>query len=732
MSLVQSTQAVRNHGGFVHEALTGESSDHAAIREQVLEFFGLSSRSNDTRRALGDHLQNLVDAGTLGDRLDAWLRLIHWTRVGTSPTLQVLGARMRWREAYLYWELLLDVLERVPAVREAVQHAVGRIIEETDAVNLIGTAGLPSDRGLLVEIGDRLVNKFLPAIRNDRDLTHLLQRQYRSHVEVKWFAGIPPRLFARIYSGVMPRETSGRSHCLAEAFADGFRLLAIRVEAQGLSDKLRARSRRPSAILESPFHRLALRSEQLAERWQAGLDVGEVGQAWREAAADCRHEMRWIRRHLETAGVSIDIVYGLEVVRYALRRMELMADIMTVMGEIDHAIAVHAFLSNLIESSLHDSSVRHLLESNTRLLHRKIVDRSGTIGEHYIAQSRREYRQIWTAAAGGGVLTSCTAAVKMAVYSLGLAPFLAGLGYGLNYAVSFLLMQTFHLILATKQPAMTAATVATIMREQAGAARLDEIVTFIKRISYSQLAAAVSNVLVVSASAYVLDGIWRLVTGGPILDSHTAEHVYETLSPVNSGTVVFAALTGVILWLSSLAGGWIDNWSVYHKLPQALAEHAWGGRVLGRARMERVAESVSHNIAGWGTNVSLGFMLGMTPALGIFFGVPLDVRHVTLSSGMLALASASLQAEWYRDGWFLYAIAGVAVMFVLNLGVSFCLSLVTALRAYDFPRRDLVELVRRLLWEFVRDPLGFLLPPRESGEAVNGEAAGGEPFEGPR
>lgn len=695
-----------------------------AVRAQVLDFFGPSSPNNDTRCALADHLQLLVDAETLGDRLDAWLRLVHWTRVGASPTLQVLGARMRWREAYLYWELLLDVLDRVPMVREAVQTAVGRIIEETDAVNLIGTAGLPCDRGLLVEMGNRLVNKLLPSIRSDRDLTHLLQRQYRSQVEVKWFAGIPPRLFARIYSGVIPREASGRTHPLAEAFADGFRLLAVRVEAQGLSDKLRARSRRPSAILESPFHRLAACSEQLAELWQAGRDVGAAGTVWRETAADCRNEMRWIRRQLETTGVSLDIVYGLEVLHHGLRRMEPMVDIMTARDELGHAAAVHAFLSNLIESSLHDGSVRHLLESNTRLLHRKIVDRSGTIGEHYIAQSRGEYRQIWAAAAGGGVLTSFTAAVKMSIYTMGLAPFLAGLGYGLNYAVSFLLMQTFHLILATKQPAMTAATLATIMREQAGTARLDEIVVFIKRISYSQIAAAVSNVLVVSASAYLLDGLWRLVTGGPLLDSHTAEHVYETLSPVNSGTVIFAALTGVTLWLSSLAGGWIENWSVYHKLPQALAEHAWGCRVMGRPRMARMAEGVSRNMAGWGTNVSLGMMLGMTPALGMFFGIPLDVRHVTLSSGMLALSSAALQAEWYREGWFLYAIAGVAVMFVLNLGVSFFLSLVTALRAYDFPRRDLVELARRLLWEFLRDPLGFILPPKESEAAATVASAG--------
>ena len=695
------------------------SSAGENIREQVLAFFGPSSAGNDTRDALATHLQHLVSAESLGDRLDAWLRLIHWTRVGASPTLQVLRARMRWREAYLYWELLLDVLERVPTVRQEVQAAVGRIIQETEAVNLIGHAGLPCDRGLLVEVGNRLVSKVLPSVRNDRDLTHLLQRQYRTPVEVKWFSGIPSRLFARILSAVVPPSDPERADPLATAVADGFRLLAIRVQAQGLSDKLRARSRRPSSITESPFYRLEKISERLVDAWRAGAELGEIGAMWRETAADCRNEMRWIHRQLERTGVSVDIVYGLEVLHQCLRRMEPMVEMMTARDEVLHAKAMHGFLTTLVESSLHEGSVRHLLESNTRLLHRKIVDRSGSIGEQYIALTRREYRQIWAAAAGGGILTSFTAAIKMGIFSLGLAPFVAGLGYGLNYAVSFLLMQTFHLILATKQPAMTAATLATIMREQGGAARLDEIVAFIKRISYSQIAAAVSNVLVVSASAYLLDAVWHLVTGRPLLDPHTAEHVYETLSPVNSGTVIFATLTGVTLWLSSLAGGWIENWAVYHRLPQALAEHAWGGRAFGIARMARWADGVSRNIAGWGTNVSLGLMLGMTPALGMFFGIPLDVRHVTLSSGMLALASAALDAEWYRDGWFLYASAGVAVMFVLNLSVSFSLSLVTALRAYDFPRSDLLELAKRLLREFTRDPLGFVLPPRETTAVAN-------------
>jgi site-specific recombinase len=125
--------------------------------------------------------------------------------------------------------------------------------------------------------------------------------------------------------------------------------------------------------------------------------------------------------------------------------------------------------------------------------------------------------------------------------------------------------------------------------------------------------------------------------------------------------------------------------------------------------MVRAAGIVSRSMSGWGTSVSLGFLLGLTPVIGRFLGLPIDVRHVTLSSGMLALAGSALQG-WFTTAWFLWALAGVATMFVLNLSVSFFLSLYTATRAYGLPRRELPVLGARLLRRFVRHPLDFVLP----------------------
>src|SRR5258708_12343132 len=74
--------------------------------------------------------------------------------------------------------------------------------------------------------------------------------------------------------------------------------------------------------------------------------------------------------------------------------------------------AIHHLLSGLIVAAHDDRSIRHLIGGNLQMLQRKIVDRSGKTGEHYVAYSRREYRFIWLAAAGGGLLTRLTPALN--------------------------------------------------------------------------------------------------------------------------------------------------------------------------------------------------------------------------------------------------------------------------------------------------------------------------------
>jgi len=644
-----------------------------------------------------ERLDAFARAGSVADRAEAFVRLVRSARVVVAGPADAAS--------------FVEALSADAARKASFHRALAALLSETDATALFGETGIPVERGFVAELSDRVSSRLLPEPRDDRDLSHVVRRLFRTRGDVEALRNADLRsihaLF-ELFAGAGPAAWEP----VRRAYADGFRLLAARVLAHGLARGVRGRGT-AHRVADSPFLLLGRAAEGLVEAWSSGGDDHAAAAAFRKAAGECRKETRAVQRDLEGSGVSVQIVFDLEVIERCLTRMALMADVLDAAPGVETSRAVHRLLARLALLAHQDRSVRHLVKWNLHLLDRKIVERSGETGEHYVAADRHEYRHIWAAAAGGGALTVLTAAVKMAVHELHLAPFPESFLFGLNYAVSFVALQALGLILATKQPAMTAATLAKIISSSEGEDRRERVATFFSRLTSSQIAAAASNVLVVAAGATLFDRLWRLASGHPFLEADDAAHTFETLSPLDSGTVFFAALTGVLLWMGSVAGGWFENWVTLHRLPDAIAAKR-PGALLTKERRARLGAALERNAAGWGTNVALGFLLGFAPAVGRFFGVPFDVRHVTLSTGTLALSAAGLGERWFLGGWFLRALGGIAVMFVLNLTVAFALSLLNAARAYEMTNEDLFGVLRHVLAHFRKNPLSFVLPPSVS------------------
>ena len=647
--------------------------------------------------------EDFVSATGAVARAEAIAALIHAVRPGSE------GA---WRGRALAG--LLDAVEPPGEGRERFGAALAALLAETDATNLVACAGIPGHRGFFSEFGDRLANHLLPSPGNERDLRHLAHRLYRSEQDVQALGAIPLDLFHRVMGAFREAPPPGAWDGLRAAFADGFRLLLSRVEAEGLSPKVRARAS-AAPVSASPFHRIRAAGDALLAAWLDGADPAEASTRFRKVSGECRKEARVIQQHLEGAGVSIDIVFSLEVIDRCLTRTALMTEIMETPAGPKRSRAVHRLLFRLFLSAAEDRSLRHLIGWNMQRLGRKIVDRSSETGEHYIAKNLREYRHVWLAAAGGGVLTVGTAVVKTIIHAWHLPPLPEGLLYGLNYAVSFLGLQHLGLILATKQPAMTAARLAGIIRESEGDDREDRIAATAAQLTSSQLAAAVGNVLVVGTGAALFSWLFLAAFGRPFMREEEALETLRVMSPIDSMTVWYAALTGVVLWLASVAGGWFDNWCVYHRLPEGLTQRP-ARTEWGRAMLRRTGDALSRHASGWGTNISLGFMLGMVPEIGRFTGLPADVRHVTLNTGIVSLAAASgVETGANQLAWLIRAAAGIGVMFVLNLSVSFGCSLFSAARAYELPADDMWGILKRIGRRLVRSPLEFVRWPRAGG-----------------
>jgi site-specific recombinase len=133
--------------------------------------------------------------------------------------------------------------------------------------------------------------------------------------------------------------------------------------------------------------------------------------------------------------------------------------------------------------------------------------------------------------------------------------------------------------------------------------------------------------------------------------------------------------------------------------------------------MQKFADWFDRNIAAWSTSISLGYLMGFTPVFAEFFGLPLDIRHVTLNTGMFAFAAAHFGVSAFSHHWLYSAMIGIAMMFVLNLGVSFGIASYVALRAYDVSREERLSLLGYVLKQVVHSPLRFLFPVKPKAAA---------------
>jgi site-specific recombinase len=90
------------------------------------------------------------------------------------------------------------------------------------------------------------------------------------------------------------------------------------------------------------------------------------------------------------------------------------------------------------------------------------------------------------------------------------------------------------------------------------------------------------------------------------------------------------------------------------------------------------------------------------------------VRHVTLSTGQAAAAVFSLGPDALKTAPFWMAAAGIVVIGVLNVGVSFGMALRVAMRAVDISPTDRATVYRAIRGRLVSHPGEFLWPPLDA------------------
>lgn len=595
--------------------------------------------------------------------------------------------------AHAKLEALIARLEQQPIHVAALREHLVALFADKQATRLLTDGGLLPDRPFGVELRRRIGFKLLPP---EQDASHL--RDWLDTLLIPrdraWVGTAEPATWIRLCDLLQLRQLF--QHDTTGVLGNAINILAHRIAVGGLNAEL---LRIDPALEEyaSPF--LALHHE--VDAWLRGQasDARQI-----DVLLDqCGEALDRVRRRSAELGTSIDLTL------LSTRLTQQMARLRSLVALADPATASpHALLATLfvelIEASDERHSVSGLIRDTTGRLARQITQFASQTGEHYIAEGWAALRQMFWAASGAGAIIACMALLKARVVVLHLAPLQEALLVSLNYALGFVLIYVLHLTIATKQPAMTASLFARTLAEVRGQAAQQKLLNeFADKVWHSQSAAILGNMLFAFATA-VLVAQGLDAVGVAAVDPDKAARLLAEIDPFRSAALFYAAIAGVGLFLSGIVSGYYDNKTVYQHIPQRLLHLRWPRRLLGRRAWHGFTDYLHHHLGGIMGNVFFGFYLGLVSAFGQLAGLPLDIRHIAFAAANLGYALTIL--DW-QLAWsvVLVSLAGVVLIGLVNLSVSFTLAFYLALRATRTSLHESRHLLRRGLLAILKAPL---------------------------
>jgi site-specific recombinase len=643
-------------------------------------------------------LDELRPDAPLADRHIWLINLFEWIR-GDESSAPAAVSRVQG---------FLDAVARQPDVQARLQAWWQTLLQTIDITTLLADFGFAPRTAFVSELAERLRRKILPATPETLDAAELFPLVARSRFDTQWMGALDEAQIAQL-SALLSSDPARDTLAWQRSLVDALTYATAQVRATGFAPELRLRMDREAQEARA-FHALPADVDSLrrvffkADRDEAEL-LAVVAQ-YRERLDACRQAISSIYAHLDENGISVGMVFRLRQLRARIVRVRELLDALL---SPKPAMAALKLLVRRVVIGQESKSVGALISANSTLLSAKMAERSAETGERYITRNFAEYKDMLGKAMGGGAITAFTTLLKFMIVAVGLSAFWNGFWSGLMYASCFILIQLLHCTLATKQPAMTAPAMAAKLKDINAASALSDFVDEVTHLVRSQVAAVFGNVFMVVPVVLLINTLIQLALGRPMISQAYALKTLGSLSLLGP-TLLWAAITGSVLFAASLLAGWAENWFVLHRLDSAMRHNPRITGFLGAERSARWSIFLRDNISGFASNIALGFMLGLIPAFTSFFGLELEMRHVTLSTGQLAAAGASLGLDAFRHGAIWWAMAAIPLIGALNLGVSFYFAFRLALQAHNVSGVDRAR-IRAAIWaRWRRNPRSFFVP----------------------
>lgn len=604
-------------------------------------------------------------------------------------------------------------MEQERPLQNAIQQMLAAVLNQRDCRSMFTRVGILSSGGLVPELYRQLKHRILPPLSDKRSLEYLVQQVFSRKSDYRWVQQIPDEVWADFFRQLHFDLYQSEAR-LGEYLCNALVTLAYRVSSLGLEEDIN-RALEHDADTGSPFIEQNHWSLRLVYAFRAG-DAEKVNQR----AAQVMHHLDHCEKVLDEIragsvryGTSLEQSYLLERTAQQIQRMRYLIALLRTGDDAEEELRTTVrFFKELVEAENRRNSMRDVFQKNTRLLAYQIAEHKGNTGEHYITTTRKEYIRFLYAAMGGGAIISFIAMFKTLLHYFHNAPFWTYFWYGCNYAFGFVLLQVTHTLLATKQPAMTASTLAAYLdeRKQKQPSLRNAVYAFVL-VWRSQTASFIGNLAIVFPLSWLLAWGWELMTGHKLVEGKEAAVYLDDQNPLRSLAWLYACFTGIFLFLSGIISGYVDNKVRFSNVAGRIREHPLLRRILNGHRRDALARYIDHNLGGFAGNICLGFFLAFAPLLGKTFGLPFDIRHITISTASFGFGLYGLDNQVPLPE-LITVIIGVLGIGFFNFLSSFSLAFAVAIRSRNVQFRDYGTIIKLILLYFLRRPFDFIWPPR--------------------
>lgn len=611
------------------------------------------------------------------------------------------------------FEVFLAYLKNNEEIKNNFRDYLFILFSNKSFTKALTDANILSENAFFPELKKRISYKFLPPVEDENTISYIISKVlFNPKSDSNYIKNINPEDGSEFFK-LMEIEKISTLPKVKKELLISANILALRSVGNALEAGI-AKMVPEYKNFDNPFVALQSELDSLIGRFKEdeNLQINSKDVDYKQIKIYLQQCLDFVDKAFKNAckfGISSKINQSLLKIRQQLKRIQDIIPILVVDNEEDILINSKNMVSNTLKYNSHRNNVRELIDDSTRLISHLITSHTAETGTHYIATSPKEYLKMFWKASGGGIIVGFLCIFKMMMsYSHG-SEFSHAVLYSLNYAFGFIIIYLLGFTLATKQPAMTAATMAKVLSDESSSEKnYKEFANLVAKLSRTQFIAFVGNVLwsfpVALAIIYGMD--WFLEKNFAVAK---ADKLLKDLNPIESKAILHACIAGFFLFISGIISGNISNSSIFNQIPERISQSPFLNQVIGAKNSKKLSDFYTKHWAGIISNFWFGIFLGVIAPLGVFLGLDLDIRHITFSAGNFALA---LYGKGFDIDTYTFTISLVTIFLIgaFNFIVSFGLSMLLAFRSRKVNFGELTIIYKTILKYFIKNPLRFFIP----------------------